>query len=432
MSSVPTIPVPPVGTPLVDLKTGLVTLAWQNYLISKAAANQPYLTVGDVVPELPNAVSLGALTSGFLSITVIDDTATPSAGPIDPASITGVALSKVNDTNVTLTLGGTPTEALLRTVSLTLGWLGQLAAGRGGTGLDSSASTGVAQIAAGVWAITTTLQSAVQDNITRVGTLVAGATGGGFTIAIGTSTVTGDLAFSNLTQGSALSVLGVTGNATADMASIAAGSDHQVLRRSGTALTFGAVNLAQSSAVTGLLAKANGGTSVDIDSAALPLGSGQITFPATQNPSTDANTLDDYEEGTWTPAITFATPGDLNVVYSTQFGHYTKIGKLVRVNYRVITSTFTHTTAAGALQMTGLPFTSQTTGGNEHGGALIYSQLTQTAGFNGFVARIVNNVTLVDFLQVGTAINTAVATIASALTATQKVLIGTIVYEATA
>lgn len=74
--------------------------------------------------------------------------------------------------------------------------------------------------------------------------------------------VTGDLPFANLTQGSALSVLGVTGNATADHASIAAGTDNQVLRRSGTAVAFGAVNLASSDAVTGTLAVGNGGTGV--------------------------------------------------------------------------------------------------------------------------------------------------------------------------
>ncbi len=71
------------------------------------------------------------------------------------------------------------------------------------------------------------------------------------------SHITGRLPFANLTQGSALSVLGVTGNATADMASIAAASDHQVLRRSGTAVAFGAVNLAQSAAVTGQLPLTN-------------------------------------------------------------------------------------------------------------------------------------------------------------------------------
>ena len=74
------------------------------------------------------------------------------------------------------------------------------------------------------------------------------------------SGVTGDLPYANLAQGAALSVLGVTGNATADNASIAAGSDHQVLRRSGTALEFGAVNLAQAAAITGALPVANGGT----------------------------------------------------------------------------------------------------------------------------------------------------------------------------
>ncbi len=69
--------------------------------------------------------------------------------------------------------------------------------------------------------------------------------------------VTGDLPFANLTQGAALSVLGVTGNATADVAAIAAASDHQVLRRNGTALEFGAINLASSAAVTGVLPVAN-------------------------------------------------------------------------------------------------------------------------------------------------------------------------------
>lgn len=71
------------------------------------------------------------------------------------------------------------------------------------------------------------------------------------------SEVTGDLPLSNLAQGTALSVLGVTGNATADNASIVAGSDNQVLRRSGTSVGFGAVNLASTNAVTGDLPFSN-------------------------------------------------------------------------------------------------------------------------------------------------------------------------------
>lgn len=50
-------------------------------------------------------------------------------------SVTPAALTRVNDTNVTLTLGGTPSTALLQATSLTLGWTGQLSVARGGTGL---------------------------------------------------------------------------------------------------------------------------------------------------------------------------------------------------------------------------------------------------------------------------------------------------------
>jgi hypothetical protein len=72
--------------------------------------------------------------------------------------------------------------------------------------------------------------------------------------------VTNRLPFANLTQGSALSVLGVAGNAPADVASIASASDGQVLRRSGSTVGFGTVDLASGNAVTGVLDEANGGT----------------------------------------------------------------------------------------------------------------------------------------------------------------------------
>lgn len=61
----------------------------------------------------------------------------PSWATISGSDVTGSALSKADDTNVTLTLGGTPATALLRATSLTLGWTGQLSVPRGGTGLAS-------------------------------------------------------------------------------------------------------------------------------------------------------------------------------------------------------------------------------------------------------------------------------------------------------
>lgn len=53
------------------------------------------------------------------------------------SSAVGAALTKVDDTNVTLTLGGAPTTALLSATSITAGWTGTLAATRGGTGFGS-------------------------------------------------------------------------------------------------------------------------------------------------------------------------------------------------------------------------------------------------------------------------------------------------------
>ena len=64
-----------------------------------------------------------------------------------------------------------------------------------------------------------------------------------------------------------------------------------------------------------------------------------------------------YEEGNWTPTFTFGTPGDLNIVYSSQVGKYTRIGRTVHVEMTLATSTFTHTTAAGNATINGLPFT---------------------------------------------------------------------------
>ena len=72
-----------------------------------------------------------------------------------------------------------------------------------------------------------------------------------------------------------------------------------------------------------------------------------ITFPATQVPSADANTLDDYEEGTWTPSI------GGTATYLGQAGFYRKIGSLVFVSgYLNINVRGTGSTST----ISGLPF----------------------------------------------------------------------------
>jgi hypothetical protein len=77
-----------------------------------------------------------------------------------------------------------------------------------------------------------------------------------------------------------------------------------------------------------------------------------IAFPATQVTSTDANTLDDYEEGTWTPTITPGSSGSFTTITVT--GEYTKIGRQVTAILYV--SVVNNGTAAGSWNVSALPF----------------------------------------------------------------------------
>jgi len=83
-----------------------------------------------------------------------------------------------------------------------------------------------------------------------------------------------------------------------------------------------------------------------------------ISFPAAQSASSDANTLDDYEEGTFTPS--FST-GVTSPVYGEQTGSYTKIGRFVSFSIRLF---LTSGTGSGAqVVVSGLPFTSSSATG---------------------------------------------------------------------
>ena len=80
-------------------------------------------------------------------------------------------------------------------------------------------------------------------------------------------------------------------------------------------------------------------------------GIGQVT-DIKLGGSGSANTLDDFEEGTWTPA--FSASSAPTVGYSTQEGKYTKIGQTVIFHCKLLTSS--KSGGSGALFITGLPF----------------------------------------------------------------------------
>jgi hypothetical protein len=82
-------------------------------------------------------------------------------------------------------------------------------------------------------------------------------------------------------------------------------------------------------------------------------GSG-ISFPATASASTNANTLDDYEEGTWTPVVVGTSTAGTASYVSQANAIYTKIGRAVTIQVWLEWSSGTGT---GDLRMSGLPFT---------------------------------------------------------------------------
>ena len=100
-----------------------------------------------------------------------------------------------------------------------------------------------------------------------------------------------------------------------------------------------------------------------------------ITFPATQVASADANTLDDYEEGTWTP--TDASGAGLSFTTSDAF--YTKIGNVVYVSCAI---TFPSTANATAIRFGGLPFTVKTGSNNAYAASIAQTNSSRTDAFS--------------------------------------------------
>ena len=133
----------------------------------------------------------------------------------------------------------------------------------------------------------------------------------------------------------------LVGAGTGTVASVAPGSSGNVLKSDGT----------------------------DWASSAAPAAS-SVAFPATQSASADANTLDDYEEGSWTPVLG-GDGGTTGQTYATQGGTYVKVGR------HVIAGGTLNISATGTLTsylvIKGLPFTS---GSGNSSGILKFSRIS--------------------------------------------------------
>ena len=157
----------------------------------------------------------------------------------------------------------------------------------------------------------------------------------------------------------------------------------------------GALHLGSSAGYNGIVIDSAGNSTlsgnISVGGATVTTSGTGITFPATQSASSNANTLDDYEEGTWTPTI---GGGYTGVTYSVQNGRYTKVGRLVTLTcYLQFSGTFDTTN----IIVGSLPFDlSISYGGNA--GTVGYWDVTT----DGNLSAWISGSTTVQFYKIGT------------------------------
>ena len=166
---------------------------------------------------------------------------------------------------------------------------------------------------------------------------------------------------------------------------------------------------------------------VEIDNSGdLNLLTGGLNFPNAQVASADANTLDDYEEGTWTPALDWATTGDSVRTISTNTANYVKVGKKVTLFFDTTTSTMTHTTASGALTISGLPFTA--VAGHYPGGTLSPNGISYPSGYTTVSVHVASGAATATLWADGSGVNQTTITTAEHSSGTNVILRGTLTY----
>lgn len=231
------------------------------------------------------------------------------------------ALTKTDDTNVTLTLGGNASTALLNAASLTLGWTGQLAVTRGGTGLSTVAQGDILYGSAA----NTLAALAKNTTATRYLSNTGSSNNPAWAQIDLTNGVTGTLP---------------VGNGGTGLSSLTA---NRVLYVSATNTVGTSANFTYN------------GTDLTVTSGNFVVGTSGNGIDFSATPGTGlSELLADYEEGTWTPIL--ASSG-ATFAYTTQSGIYTKIGRVVYISCYIKLNGAPSGTTVNPFTIQGLPFT---------------------------------------------------------------------------
>lgn len=175
--------------------------------------------------------------------------------------------------------------------------------------------------------------------------------------------------FAQLTLSTAVSKI-IPGATSLSMRNNADSADNLILTDAGAATIRTALTVTTTLTVNG-----TGTSTISGPLSIAGASAGQIAFPASQNASAGANTLDDYEEGTWTPAVAFGAAA-VGITYSQQAGNYTKVGNLVTAWFSMALTS--KGSSVGNATLTGLPFTIANTSGVSGAEAVNFTNMTAT------------------------------------------------------
>lgn len=128
-------------------------------------------------------------------------------------------------------------------------------------------------------------------------------------------------------------------------------------------------------------------------------------------------------------SLTFATVGDLLLGFTYRKCYAVQIGCLVVCDFNIETSGFIHTTAAGALSITGFPFTSKNTSNRVFGCGLRKVQGITKAGYTHFGISMEPNATTAQVVASGSGVAEATIAAADMPTGGTVKLAGTLIYS---